>query len=130
MTDYGYPVEVHTDIQTEDGYLLTLFRIPYGIKLNNSGVENKPVVFLFHGLLLSAEDWVVLGPEKSLAFILADAGYDVWLGNARGSTHSRKHVKYNPTWNGKFWDFRFVPIKYLKICIKLFSVSMKLVTTT
>lgn len=108
MTDYGYPVEVHPNVQTEDGYLLTLFRIPYGIKGNNSDVANRPAVLLVHGLVCSAEDWVVLGPEKGFAFILADAGYDVWLANMRGNTHSRKHVKYNPNWNGKFWNFRFV----------------------
>lgn len=61
-----------------------------------------------HGLLLSAEDWIVLGPEKGLGFILADAGYDVWFGNARGNIHSRKHVKYSPNWNGHFWNFRSV----------------------
>lgn len=102
---------MHTDVETEDGYLLTLFRIPYGIKNNNSDVKDKPVAFLMHGLLLSAEDWIVLGPEKSLGFILADEGYDVWFGNARGNIHSRKHVKYNPTWNGNFWNFRFVWVK-------------------
>lgn len=111
---------MHPDVKTEDGYLLTLFRIPYGIKNNNSDVKEKPVAFLFHGLFLSGEDWVALGPEKSLAFILADAGYDVWLGNARGNMHSRKHVKYNPTWNGKFWDFRFVGTHQLKLDISTF----------
>lgn len=105
-------MEVHPDVQTEDGYLLTLFRIPYGIKNNNSDVQNKPVVLLVHGLLLSGEDFVVLGPEKGLAFILADAGYDVWLANARGNIHSRRHVKYNPAWHGKFWDFSFHEIGY------------------
>lgn len=112
MTEYGYPYEVHTDVQTKDGYLLTLFRIPYGIKTNNSNVKNKIPVLLIHGLLLGAEDWVVLGPKKGLGFILADAGYDVWMGNVRGTMHSRKHVKLNPNWNGKFWDFRFVTLRY------------------
>lgn len=106
MEDYGYPLEVHKNVETEDGYILTLFRIPYGIKSNQTNVINRSPVLLVHGLLLSAEDWVVSGPEKSLGFILADSGYDIWMVNMRGSTHSKNHVKFNPTWNGKFWDFR------------------------
>lgn len=107
VDQYGYPLEVHTDLQTDDGYLLTLFRIPYSVKTNNSNVKKRPVVLLVSGLLLSAEDWVVQGPGKSLGFILADRGYDVWLGNVRGTMHSRKHVTFDPTWNGNFWNFRY-----------------------
>jgi lysosomal acid lipase/cholesteryl ester hydrolase len=37
--------------------------------------------------------------------MLADAGYDVWLGNVRGNYYSRAHVKYNPDRDVEFWDF-------------------------
>lgn len=43
------------------------------------------------------------------AYLLADQGYDVWMGNARGNTYSRRHVKFNPDgwrWQRKeFWSF-------------------------
>lgn len=45
------------------------------------------------------------------AYSLADAGFDVWLGNARGNTYSRRHVKYDPDKDKKaFWDFRYAKI--------------------
>ncbi|KAI4495300.1 hypothetical protein M0804_001501 [Polistes exclamans] len=91
----GYPSEAHT-ISTEDGYLLTLHRI--------SGKFKSHPILLQHGLLASSTDWVLTGPRKSLAFILADYGYDVWLGNFRGNTYSRAHKNLS-TNDAKFWDF-------------------------
>lgn len=38
------------------------------------------------------------------AFKLADNGYDVWLGNARGTEFSRSHKNIIPT-SEKFWKF-------------------------
>lgn len=66
-----------------------------------------PVVFLQHGLFSSAETWI-MNAEKSPAFILAHAGYDVWLGNNRGTLYSRKNSKINPDiqW-AKFFDYSF-----------------------
>lgn len=99
---YGYPVEEYT-VNTEDGYILTLFRIPHGKSLPENGVI-RPVVFLQHGLVDSSDDWILMGPNKGLGYILADAGYDVWLGNARGNTYSKKHVNRVPS-DQCFWEF-------------------------
>lgn len=102
IRDKGYPVEEHL-VVTEDGYVINIQRIPNGHKAFKKGP--KRAVFLQHGLLSSSSDWVINFPPQSLAYILADAGYDVWLGNVRGNTYS-SHVKYTRK-DKKFWDFSF-----------------------
>lgn len=44
------------------------------------------------------------------AFRLAREGYDVWLGNVRGTAYSREHVKLNPDEDMAFWDYRYFNI--------------------
>lgn len=102
----GYPVETH-EVETEDGYVVTLHRIPYGPK-SASMSGSKGAVLLMPGLLCSSSIYVIDAVDKSLGFRLADLGYDVWIGNPRGTTYSRKHIKLNPD-NDKssFWDFRY-----------------------
>jgi len=102
---WGYPVEEY-QVPTTDGYILTVQRIPHG-RFNNissSSSVKKPVMFLMHGLLASATNWIANLPAQSFAFLLADAGFDVWLGNARGNTYSRKHYQYSPK-DSAFWKF-------------------------
>ncbi|CAH0553309.1 unnamed protein product [Brassicogethes aeneus] len=100
LTKYGYPFEVH-DIETEDGYLLTTYRIPHG---KNSTKIGTPILFV-PGTGGTAENFLILGNDSAIAYYLADKGYDIWLMNQRGTTHSRRHKTLNPATDTKYWDF-------------------------
>ncbi|XP_014470789.1 PREDICTED: lipase 3 [Dinoponera quadriceps] len=103
VTRHGYPAEEHI-ITTKDGYNLKLHRIPDSpLSINK---DNKKPIFLQHGVLGSSDLWVLFGPGKDLAFLLADQGYDVWLGNVRGNTYCRSHVKMSPQ-NADFWQYSY-----------------------
>lgn len=106
----GYKVETHS-VVTEDGYILDMHRIPS---------TGKPI-FLMHGMLCSSYCWVT-SETNSLAFILADAGYDVWLGNFRGTRYSRRHQTLDPDTDLEFWRFTLHELGVMDISAMISSI--------
>ncbi|XP_034232224.1 lipase 3-like [Thrips palmi] len=111
---WGYPVETHT-VHTDDGYLIDVHRItgprlggdkrdtPSGSKAGPQGPQGRTPVLLMHGFGATSECWV-LRQNDNLAFMLADAQYDVWLGNFRGNFYGRRHMTLRPS-DSRFWNF-------------------------
>ncbi|XP_017076903.1 lipase 1-like [Drosophila eugracilis] len=101
IASHNYPVEVHT-VVTRDGYILNAFRIPSSKFCRRSGP--KPAVLFQHGMTASSDVFLVNGPRDALPFMLADACFDVWLSNSRGTRYSRSHTSLDPS-KGEFWHF-------------------------
>ncbi|XP_077553276.1 lysosomal acid lipase/cholesteryl ester hydrolase-like [Haemaphysalis longicornis] len=103
MGRFGHLVEIHK-VTTEDGYILELDR------MQGVGADSKkgslPPVLLVHGIFHNAGGWVTNFPSQSPGFLLADAGFDVWLLNTRGTPQSNHH-KTLTTDDPRFWEWSF-----------------------
>ncbi|XP_054790091.1 triacylglycerol lipase 2-like [Prosopis cineraria] len=98
----GYTCEEHL-VTTQDGYVLSMQRIPVGLS-NSSSPENRPPVLLQHGLFVDGATWALLPPNQSLAFVLADSGFDVWIANTRGTKYSLQHSSLSPK-SSDYWNW-------------------------
>ena len=99
MDEWGYtwePVKVKTD----DGFTLTTFHITG----NSEGLftPTLPPVLIQHGDSSDGADWLKNYWDLPMHLQLAEAGYDVWVGNNRGTEYSQVHDKYTVD-DKEFW---------------------------
>ena len=101
MDKWGYTWEAY-EVTTEDDYILTTFRITG--KVGESAFSpTKGAVLIQHGYTMDAANWISDYTTKPMPLILADNGYDVWMGNSRGTEYSRGHAKGLDISSKEFW---------------------------
>ena len=89
-------------VVTEDRYVNTIWALTSKDESNRNG---KSIV-IQHGLLDTGFTWLIL-QEKSIAKLLCDEGYKVYLPHMRGSQFSTSHLDYGHGLNSYYWDFSF-----------------------
>mmetsp|Transcript_4632 Transcript_4632/g.8089 ORF Transcript_4632/g.8089 Transcript_4632/m.8089 type:complete len:450 (-) Transcript_4632:28-1377(-) len=101
----GFLPEEHV-VYTSDGYILSLFRVVSRTTKANQRNEfhSQMPVLLMHGLLECCEVWLCRSSNDSLAYVLCEQGFDVWVGNVRGSKYGFKHRTLH-SGSKEFWNF-------------------------
>jgi pimeloyl-ACP methyl ester carboxylesterase len=87
---YGLEGKTYSNITTEDGYILQIFNI-----YKKDIAKDAPVILCMNGIACCSDYWVSQ-EEQSPAIILANAGYNVFLGNNRGTVYGRRHKTLDP----------------------------------
>ncbi|KAK9097298.1 hypothetical protein Sjap_022795 [Stephania japonica] len=112
----GYHCSEHV-VETEDGYLLGLQRVSSSSR-NGGGIQGLPFEIIHHFVLAlsssklysyfinyaGGDAWFLNSIGQSLGFILVDQGFDVWVGNVRGTHWSHGHISLTER-SKEFWDW-------------------------
>ncbi|KMZ58830.1 Triacylglycerol lipase [Zostera marina] len=73
-------------------------------RISASGGAHRAPVLVQHGITMDGMSWMLNSPEESLPFILVGKGFDVWLGNTRGTKWSRRHATLNSS-SKEYWNW-------------------------
>lgn len=107
MQRHGYTWEA-VKVKTEDGYTLTTFHVTGKVAKDGTTITREatePPVLVQHGLGSDAATWLWSYMKGvPLPLQLYDAGFDVWLGNNRGTEYSQVHETLTVD-DDEFWMY-------------------------
>ncbi|CAG9771583.1 unnamed protein product [Ceutorhynchus assimilis] len=111
MESHDWVYENHT-VVSPDGYHINAVRLPRA-RGEIPGNKKKPCVLLVHGYASQPQLFMVK-LNDSLAMMLVEAGFDVWIMATRGCVYSLKHEFLSPK-DAKYWDFSFHEVSYYDV---------------
>ncbi|CAH1133561.1 unnamed protein product [Ceutorhynchus assimilis] len=111
LESHNWVYENHT-VVSPDGYHINAVRLPRARGEIPSN-KKKPCILLVHGYASQPQLFMV-PLNNSIAMMLVEAGFDVWIMASRGCVYSLKHEFLTPK-DAKFWDFSFHEIAYYDI---------------
>ena len=103
MERYGYTWKAYK-VTTDDGFILTTFRITG----NSDGpfTPTKPPVLIQHGDYDDAVAWLRFYKDGvPMHMQLAEDGYDVWMGNNRGTVYSQARSDGLTPDDKEYWNW-------------------------
>ena len=110
MDQYGYDWETF-EVHTEDHYILTTFHVT-GKRPEANDVETKEKdtasqgsILLQHGDFEDGANWMSTFIGKPFHLKLVDEGYDVWIGNNRGTEYSWGHETLDASSDAAYWSW-------------------------
>ena len=106
MTDVGYDWEA-VKVTTDDDYILTTFHI-LGKTGEARNTTSAGSVLIQHGDQEDGTSWMSNyhnSGNTSFHLQLVDAGYDVWIGNNRGTMYSWGHKTYDAATDNEYWNW-------------------------
>ncbi|KAJ4462706.1 putative Gastric triacylglycerol lipase [Paratrimastix pyriformis] len=80
-----------------DGFILLLQHMHH-----SPLVAHRGTILVLPGVMCSS--YITVIADQAFPYDLAKQGYDIWIHNARGTTDSRRHVKWSPK-DKEFWQW-------------------------
>lgn len=75
IVDFGYDLKTYDNVHTDDGYLLTVFRITGGKK--SATRTGKPAVLLHHGMVTSSDSFLLQHSDRNLGLLKFTLKFDL-----------------------------------------------------